>query len=125
MRQDLGRVDLCLNVKDIHRSHEFYRTIGMRKVGGNVKQKWLILAHGEFRLGLYQGYIGGTVINFRGGHVGNIVRGLEARGLKPYGVRGLRPSGRGSASVKDPDGHVIFFDTSPQERAARVRSRKR
>lgn len=125
MRTDLGRVDMCLDVKSIKRSHAFYRKLGFTLIGGKMEQKWLILKRGEFRLGLFQGFIDRNVINFRGGHVGNIVEGLLERGLKPYRVRGLQPDGRGSALLDDPDGNQIFFDSSSHERAARRRARKR
>lgn len=125
MRLDLGRVDMCLDVESIKRSFAFYRKLGFSVVGGNLEERWLILRRGTFRLGIFQGHIEENVINFRGGHVGKIVEGLKERGLKPYGVRGLEPSGRGSALLKDPDGNVIFFDSSSQERAARRRARGR
>jgi catechol 2,3-dioxygenase-like lactoylglutathione lyase family enzyme len=125
MRLDLGRVDLCLSVKDIAASRAFYRALGFRQVGGKFEQKWLIMTRGNLRLGLYQGHIGQNVVNFRGGHVGRIVEGLRAQGLEPYDVRKLTPQGVGSASVKDPDGNVLFFDSSPHERAARRRARAR
>ncbi len=123
LRVDLGRVDMCLDVKSIARSRAFYRKLGFSQIGGKFDERWLIMRRGDFRLGLFQGYIDENVINFRGGHVGRIVKGLEERGLKPYRVRGLQPSGRGSALVDDPDGNIIFFDSSSHERAARKRAR--
>jgi catechol 2,3-dioxygenase-like lactoylglutathione lyase family enzyme len=125
LRVDLGRVDMCLSVRSIARSRTFYRKLGFREIGGRYEEKWLILKRGDFRLGLYQGHIGENVMNFRGGHVGRIVAGLQERGLKPYHVRGLQPNGRGSAMVDDPDGNILFFDSSSQERAARRRARLR
>ncbi|HEX9709253.1 MAG TPA: VOC family protein [Candidatus Thermoplasmatota archaeon] len=125
LRTDLGRVDFCLNVRSIARSREFYGTLGFRKVGGNIERKWLIMKRGEFRLGLFQGYIDENLVNFRGGHVGRIVEGLGERGLKPYNVRKLAPDGSGSALLKDPDGNVLFFDSTPRERVWRRKSRGR
>ena len=122
---DLGRVDMCLNVKDIARSHQFYRKLGFSEVEGDPKKNWLVLEKGAFRVGLFHGFISKNTINFRGGDMTQIVRALQAAGLEPYDVRIADGDGTGNAMLKDPDGNPIFFDTTPKELKARRAALKR
>ena len=122
---DLGRVDMCLNVKDIARSQEFYQKLGFREVEGDPDKHWLVIEKGRFRVGLFQGFIPQNTINFRGGHIKKIVGGLQAAGLEPYDVHFADGDGTGNAMLKDPDGNAIFFDTTAKELQARKAALKR
>ncbi|HKZ60517.1 MAG TPA: VOC family protein [Candidatus Thermoplasmatota archaeon] len=122
---DLGRLDICLDVTSLARSAAFYEALGFREVEGNRSEGWAVLARGGVRVGLFHGFIKSNVLNFRGGDVPAIVRALERAKVEPYEVKFVDRKGAGRASVRDPDGNVIFFDTTPKERAARKRLGKR
>ena len=77
---DLGWFDLCLNVRDLRRSRDFYRKLGFRRIDGRLEDRWLLLSNGEVRLGLYQGHIRTNLLNFRGGDAFAIARTLESVG---------------------------------------------
>lgn len=116
---DIGALDVCLKVKDIDASVEFYGKLGFRQAEGERDKGWSVQERNGVRIGLFRDHIKENILNFRGGDVGKIVRELEKRGLKPYDVRLLNEQGIGNAHVKDPDGNVIFFDTTPEERSRR------
>ncbi len=121
---DLGALDICLNVKSVKRSMDFYRSLGFRWIGGVTRKGWAILERDGVRIGLFHGYIKKNLLNFRGGDVHAIVAALRGAGLKPTTVKLLKSPGSGRAILKDPDGNVIFFDTTPKERKARKRGRQ-
>ena len=77
----LGNFELCLNVKDLRVSLEFYETLGFRRVGGNVADGWAIMEASNCRLGLYEGHIDSNLLNFRGGDVFALGTELKRRGL--------------------------------------------
>jgi len=116
---------MCLNVKDIARSHEFYTKLGFNEVEGDPGKNWLVLEKGTFRVGLFQGFLPQNTINFRGGDITRVVRGLQAAGLEPYDVHFADGSGTGNAMLQDPDGNPIFFDTTAKELKARKTALKR
>jgi lactoylglutathione lyase len=122
---DLGALDVCLNVKDLRASIEFYERLGFREVEGEPAKGWSVHARDRVRIGLFHGFIPKNTLNFRGGDIGKIVEGLKRRGLKPYDIRLLGKDGTGNAMLKDPDGNPIFFDSTPKERRARLRASKR
>lgn len=121
---DLGRLDVGLNVKDVRRSAAFYEKLGFREAEGNRKEGWTVLVRGDARVGLFHGFIKGNMLNFRGGDVKKIVRGLNARRLKATDVRIVGDAGAGRATLKDPDGNVIFFDSTLAELDRRKRARR-
>ena len=43
----LGRFELCLNVRDLPRSLEFYGKLGFEGIGGNLQQGGAILVPGN------------------------------------------------------------------------------
>lgn len=122
---DLGALDVCLDVKSVRRSAVFYEKLGFAEVEGDGRKSWAVVVRGETRIGLFQGHIESNLLNFRGGDVEKIVAALRRRGLSPFRVRRVGGNGSGSALLKDPDGNVIFFDTTPSERNARKRAARR
>ena len=121
---DLGALDVCLNVKHLKTSIDFYTRLGFEKAEGEPSKGWAVLARDGVRIGLFRGFIPKNTLNFRGGDIGKIVGALKRRGLKPYDIRLRGADGVGNAMLKDPDGNPIFFDTTPEERKARIRAAK-
>ena len=115
---DLGWCDLCLRVQDVVQSRKFYESLGFRKVEGKDEEGWAVMAHDTIRLGLYQPkHMGEAILtlNFRGSHVGKVVEELTALGHQFEANPKINEDGSGSAFLKDPDGHMLFFDTFPGE----------
>jgi catechol 2,3-dioxygenase-like lactoylglutathione lyase family enzyme len=111
-----GRLHVCLNVADIAASHAFYATLGFSREEGDLAEKWLVMEREGIRIGLFQGHWDDPFsLNFRGGDVPAIARALESAGLTMERVAATSDAGCGSATIRDPDGHLIFFDTAPNE----------
>lgn len=121
---DLGRLDICLDVTNLGRSQAFYEAIGFREVEGKAREGWVVLERDTVRIGLFHGFIKSNVLNFRGGDVPAIVKALERAKIEPYEVKFVDRKGAGRASIRDPDGNVIFFEATPRERTARTKARK-
>jgi catechol 2,3-dioxygenase-like lactoylglutathione lyase family enzyme len=114
-----------LPVKNLARSAAFYEKLGFRQAEGKPSEGWAVLGRDGVRMGLFRGYIKKNTLNFRGGNIRQIVRALEARHLRPTHVRFVGESGAGNASLKDPDGNLLFFDSTPSELRRRAAQRKR
>ncbi|MGD8717531.1 MAG: VOC family protein [Candidatus Zixiibacteriota bacterium] len=114
---DPGEFVLCLNVKDLGRSLEFYRRLGLEQIGGVPDEGWAILGRRNLKLGLFEGHIEKNLLNFRGGDVFALARELESRGLTI--LRGPERESDGSAGawLADPDDNLIYFNTCPDEEA--------
>lgn len=111
----LGWCDVCLNVQDLAASRTFYEKLGLRAVEGNAEDGYWVMANASARVGIYTGAFEGFMLNFRGGDVMANAKALQANGITfesgPTAVEG----GGGSASLRDPDGNIIFLDTHPDE----------
>ncbi|MDQ3023800.1 MAG: VOC family protein [bacterium] len=111
----LGNFELCLNVKELRRSLEFYETLGFKRTGGTVADGWAIIETGNCRIGLYEGHIESNLINFRGGDVFALAAELKKRGLAFSQDAYREPDGSAGAILPDPDGNVVYFNTFPEE----------
>jgi catechol 2,3-dioxygenase-like lactoylglutathione lyase family enzyme len=110
----LGRLDLCLRVSSAAKSRAFYEGLGFEHVEGNEEQGWAVVANDEVRLGLFEAKFmddDAVSLNFRGAHIGNLSADLQAKGYKFASEPKFQEDGTGSARLRDPDGHMIFFDT--------------
>jgi catechol 2,3-dioxygenase-like lactoylglutathione lyase family enzyme len=117
---------VCLKVKDIEASVDFYGALGFRQAEGERAKGWSVQERHGVLIGLFlEDHIKENILNFRGGDVGAISKELEKRGLKPYKVRLLDDKGVGNAWVDDPDGNKIFFDSGPEEIQRRKAQMKR
>lgn len=112
---DLGWCDLCLNVHDIDRSQAFYESLGFRIVEGTAESGYLLMTNDRLRIALCEGHINSNMINFRGGNVEMIVDQLQSKGIEIESGPTIEDDGSVGATVKDPDGNVIYFNTAPGE----------
>jgi catechol 2,3-dioxygenase-like lactoylglutathione lyase family enzyme len=122
---DRGALDVCLKVKDIEASVKFYGKLGFRQAEGEPSKGWSVQERHGVRIGLFRDAIDKNILNFRGGNIAAIARDLEKQGLKPYKVRVLKSEGVGNVFVDDPDGNVIFFDSTPDELERRTKQMAR
>lgn len=112
---NLGHASLCLNVKDIQKAYEFYKSLGFKNYEIHLDQGWVILFYRDFYLGLFQGHIQENMINFRGGNIENLKKWLEKQEIQIEKVESINEDGSGSFFIRDPDGNLIYFDTSIEE----------
>lgn len=112
-----GRLHVCLNVADVDASHAFYAALGFSQEEGDLAEKWAVMEREGIRIGLFQGFGDEPLtLNFRGGDVPAIAEALKAAGLEMERVSASPQPRCGSATIRDPDGHLVFFDTAPNER---------
>jgi catechol 2,3-dioxygenase-like lactoylglutathione lyase family enzyme len=115
---DLGWLDVCLRVADVRQSRAFYEELGFRRVEGEDGEGWAVVVNGEARIGLYEArHMGDQAfnLNFRGGNVVDIAKGLAEAGHRFEKPLSVSESGGASVTARDPDGHILFFDSSPSE----------
>ena len=121
---DLGENYPCLNVQDLTRSIEFYLKLDFKIIEDHRSENWCVLQHNNMALSLYQGYIDENLINFRGGDIEAIYKEAAARGLEFEKPADIHPDGSMNATIRDPDGNCIFFNTFPEERDEYIRNGK-
>lgn len=114
-RLNLGKFELCLNVGNLQRALDFYSKLDFENVGGEREQGWVVLEHSNLRLALYQGHIDRNMMNFRGGDAFLISKKLRERGLKMKTEAVMESDGSSGATIEDPDGNLIYFNTYPDE----------
>ena len=117
---ELGNFSLCLNVKSISKSAQFYKTLGLKVIGGKQEQGWLILQHANCIIGLFEGHIQRNLLHFRGCDIFETEKKLMERGLTPSTrahIEECEHGGDGTPSMEfiDPDSNVIYFNTAPDE----------
>lgn len=119
---ELGAFSVSLNVKDIHRSKEFYEKLGFEALGGDINQKWLILKNNETVVGLFEGMFEKNILTFNPGWDENAqnkepftdVRELQKE-FKKKGIRLIEEAdetteGPAYITLEDPDGNPILID---------------
>lgn len=97
----LGNFSVCLRVKDIEASQQFYGKLGFASFGGDASNGWLILENGDVVIGLFQGMFERNMLTFDPGWDGN------AQPLEPFtDVRDLqrRMKAQGVALASEADG---------------------
>lgn len=118
----LGAFSISLNVKDIHKSKEFYTKLGFETLGGDISQNWLILKNENCIIGLFQGMIEKNTLTFNPGWNENAenldtftdIRELQKQ-LKDKGISMLTEADESSEgpayfTLEDPDGNPILVD---------------
>ena len=111
MDMKLGRTEFSLNVRNLAASREFYRSLGFEKVEGAEAEGWLVLEKSGCRIGLYQGHIPGNALTFFGGDISAISKHLAEAGYEMASGPEKEEDGSLGATVKDPDGNLIYFNS--------------
>jgi lactoylglutathione lyase len=119
---EIGAFSVSLNVKDIHRSKEFYENLGFKALGGDINQNWLILKNEHTVIGLFQGMFEKNILTFNPGWDNNAenleeftdVRELQKE-LKEKGIKLIQEAdesteGPAYITMEDPDGNSILID---------------
>lgn len=112
----LGRLDVCLSVASAKESCVFYNQLGFETFESG--EGWAVVANEGCRLGLFEPhFMDGRAfsLNFRGGHIGELAASLDERGIETLAAPRVRDGGAGSVSLVDPDGHLLFFDSTAAE----------
>ena len=119
---ELGSFTLCLLVKDINASKEFYEKLDFKQVSGDIKQKWIVVQNGTTKIGLFQGLIEKNMLTFNPGQtssketlkdfadVREIQSTLKKRGLKLKAEADESTKGPAHITIDDPDGNPILLD---------------
>lgn len=118
----LGCFSVSLSVKDIAASRAFYEGLGFSVFHGSEDQRFLIMASGDTRIGLFQGMFEGNILTFNPGwdqnaqtlpdfdDVRDIQRRLRAKGVEFATEADEHSSGPAHFVIRDPDGNVIMLD---------------
>ena len=112
---ELGKFDLCLKVKHLGKSTDFYKKLGFDNSRFEPDIGMSILKNDEITLALYDKYIDETILNFRGGDVFKIAESLKSKGLTFESEATIEEDGSKGAMLRDPDGNLIYFNTAPGE----------
>ncbi|MFC5466131.1 VOC family protein [Lederbergia graminis] len=118
----LGAFSVSLNVKDIHKSKEFYSKLGFEELGGDISQNWLILKNENCIIGLFQGMFDKNILTFNPGwnenaeniqsftDVRDLQKQLKANGIKLTTEANEETEGPAYFTLEDPDGNQILID---------------
>lgn len=108
---ELGKTEFSLNVKSIAESQAFYASLGFEEVDGAEAEGWLVLEKSGLHIGLYQGHIPENALTFFGGNVAVIAKHLSSVGYEMTSGPEKEEDGSFGATVKDPDGNLIYFNS--------------
>lgn len=118
----LGAFSISLSVKDIHKSKEFYETLGFKVFAGDIDKNYLIMKNESSLIGLFQGMFENNLLTFNPGwdanantldsfdDVRDIQKHLKSNNIKPVTEADETTSGPASFVVMDPDGNAILVD---------------
>ena len=117
---DLGSLEVCLKVKNVAMSAAFYERLGFQIKSLNTEQGFCELTRQDCRLALYgTEHIKENILNFRGGDVFSIAETLKSKGFEFETEAHVERDGSAGSRLRDPDGNLIYFNTSPAEAARR------
>lgn len=131
LQRALGFYNLCLQTGRLEETVAFYRGLGFGPTGEDAPGLRVSLAKGPDVL-TFMTFLEGDVINFRGAHIHALMTDLRSAGVgvTGYNIRAdqqplavdetgvpLPENAGGHFTVYDPDGHELFFNTHPWERA--------
>lgn len=118
----LGAFSVSLSVKDIHKSKEFYESLGFEVFAGELERNYLIMKNGDTLIGLFQGMFENNILTFNPGwdqsaqtlesfeDIREIQKELKAKGIALVKETDEGESGPASVMLTDPDGNMILLD---------------
>ena len=114
-----GYFSYCLKTKDSHASRDWYRALGF-EVGNPSDGPHIRLRASDCRLDL-MGFLSENLLNFRGADVFRVYEQLMSADQPCEGQpQRYTKEEFGSPGMhwrtRDPDGHVVYFDTTDSER---------
>ncbi|MYF27780.1 MAG: VOC family protein [Gammaproteobacteria bacterium] len=127
----LGFYSICLKTDHLEETVAFYRRLGFRPVGEDAPGLRVSLANGDYAL-TFMTFLDANLINFRGAHIHRLMHEILTAGVVVTGYnempdqqpltldeegKPLPDNECGHFTVQDPDGHELFFNTHPHERA--------
>ncbi len=119
---ELGAFCMCLTVKDLETSRQFYEKFGFQAAGGDAAKNWLVLKNGDHKIGLFQGMFEKNMLTFNPGwdmnaqklgaftDVRELQRQLKAHGVKMESEADESTTGPAYFMAADPDGNPILVD---------------
>ncbi len=107
----LERGEISLKVKSLAESFLFYQELGFELVEGERSEGWLVVEQGGVRVGLYEGHISSNRMTFFCGDVEGNVSALRSKGVKFESDPMRESDGSIGASLRDPDGNLIYLNT--------------
>ena len=111
---DLGTFYVALSVKDIIASKAFYEGLGFEVIpnGGSVEEKWIVLANGNNKVGLFQDMFPQNTLTFNPENARKIYHNLKEGGYELTHVSENMEAGDGPCyfALTDPDGNPILVD---------------
>jgi lactoylglutathione lyase len=111
---ELGTFSVSLAVQDIKASRAFYEKLGFDVIAGNQDQNWLILRHGEAKIGLFQGMFEKNILTFNPRDVRAIQAELKAQDVELVLEADPTTTGPAHITLMDPDGNPILIDQHPE-----------
>lgn len=128
---DLGYVALCLNATDVEKTAAFYKTLGFLSGDPNDVSGVREIVQFGSTVFTFMNFLESPCLNYRGASMHAVATELEKRNFKILGQNEggqvelmldkdgnpLPDNECGHFTLLDPDGHKLFFNTHPPERA--------
>ena len=121
-RMKLGAFSISLNVKDIHKSKEFYENLGFKILGGDISKNYLVMKNENAIIGLFQGMFDKNILTFNPGwdenaenlesftDVRELQKLLKENGINLQAEADESSEGPAFITIEDPDGNPILID---------------
>ena len=118
----LGAFSISLNVKDIHKSKEFYENLGFKILGGDISKNYLVMKNENAIIGLFQGMFDKNILTFNPGwdenaenlesftDVRELQKLLKENGMNLQTEADESSEGPAFITIEDPDGNPILID---------------
>ena len=118
----LGAFSIGLNVKDIHKSKEFYENLGFKILGGDISKNYLVMKNENAIIGLFQGMFDKNILTFNPGwdenaenlesftDVRELQKLLKEKGMNLQAEADESSEGPAFITIEDPDGNPILID---------------
>ena len=118
----LGAFSISLNVKDIHKSKEFYENLGFKILGVDISKIYLVMKNENAIIGLFQGMFDKNILTFNPGwdenaenlesftDVRELQKLLKENGINLQAEADESSEGPAFITIEDPDGNPILID---------------